>query len=113
MNTNIDQNMQGYRWITCVNCGLTFAWPEKLEEARRRDGQRFYCPNGYSMSWSKTEADRLREQLEEANRVIGIEVRHKDLAREEKHEMKRQLAAARGQITKLRGRLGLPAGGAR
>ena len=54
--------------MECVNCGTPFAWPKTLKEARLRDGQNFYCPNGHIMSWTETEAMRLRKMLDEANR---------------------------------------------
>jgi hypothetical protein len=49
---------------TCCRCGVAFALPEFLVKARREDKSNFYCPNGHSMVYTTSEADRLREQLQ-------------------------------------------------
>lgn len=55
---------------TCSNCGALFAMEAKLQQERLADKQRFYCPNGHSMSYmGKTEAQKLREQIEEERRL--------------------------------------------
>jgi hypothetical protein len=51
--------------IVCGSCGITFAMPETMLVARRKEAGSFYCPNGHRWGWKETEADRLRKQLEE------------------------------------------------
>lgn len=48
---------------SCCSCGIEFGLPDNYIERRRKDGRSFYCPNGHLLSWSKTEADRLRDEL--------------------------------------------------
>lgn len=65
---------------SCAVCGIRFAVPMGFLEERRKDAQRLYCPNGHGLGWSKTEADRLREQLQRADDEIAKAIRAKALA---------------------------------
>jgi hypothetical protein len=52
--------------VPCCSCGVIFAAPVGLVAARRKDGATIYCPNGHSLSWGESDADRLRKQLSAA-----------------------------------------------
>lgn len=54
----------------CITCGIPFAVPQEFDGARRRDGKDFSCPNGHLMSYIRTELDRLRDQLNEKDRLL-------------------------------------------
>ena len=54
---------------TCCNCGIAFAMPDYLMKRRQADGDWFFCPNGHQQHYTKTEANRLREKLEEQTRM--------------------------------------------
>lgn len=46
----------------CANCGVLFGMPKDLERRRRKDRQRFYCPNGHYLVFAgKTDAQKLEE----------------------------------------------------
>ncbi len=53
--------------ITCGKCGIVFGVPDRWLEARRQDKTTFYCPNGDPRAYVKSEADKLREQLEKSS----------------------------------------------
>lgn len=53
---------------SCYACGIQFALPDWYIKARRSDGKGFYCPNGHTLSWHETDADRLRKKLDEQTR---------------------------------------------
>lgn len=102
------QMLSHYTVLESLNCwcGVPFAAPvELLRECRRYSNQKCYCPLGHANVWSKTEADRLREQLaarqaevDRANARIAdqrVAIEHKD----------RKLIAAKGQMTKLKRRV--------
>jgi hypothetical protein len=55
----------------CVNCGIAFAVPASFDTERRKDAVTFYCPNGHPQSYKAGEADRLRAQLAEKERMLG------------------------------------------
>lgn len=96
----------------CISCFVKFCVPKGFTDARRKDAKSFYCPNGHSMSYGKSEADRLKEQLHKAEQArLAAE---KDAAREkgwrreayeEKAHVERRLAAQRGVTTRLRNRV--------
>ena len=52
--------------IDCPDCGMLFAITNQFENRKRKDGKSFYCPAGHSMSYSESEADRLRKQLNQS-----------------------------------------------
>lgn len=85
--------------ILCCKCGVLFGAPERLLDARRRDGLSFWCPNGHSQGWKETEADRLKRDLKSTR---------DDLARvrAERDQVEASRRAIRGVVTKLRDRVG-------
>jgi len=93
----------------CCTCGVLFCMPESLIKNRREDGTTFYCPNGHTMTFGnaiKREADKLREEL--AAQARWLEASRADVVRqrERREAAERQAAAARGQVTKLKNRVG-------
>lgn len=58
----------------CCVCGVTFAVPSRLIANKREHGTGgLHCPNGHSLGWHKSEAQKLREEL-------AAETRRKDAA---------------------------------
>jgi hypothetical protein len=73
--------------IQCVRCGCIFGVPSGYLDGRRLDKESFYCPNGHSMSYNDSEADKLRrerdrlkQQLAEKDDMIADERRYRLLA---------------------------------
>jgi hypothetical protein len=60
--------------VNCATCSVPFAAPEDMITRRRTDGQTLYCPSGHTNSWplGKSDAAKLREAVEEANRQRGL-----------------------------------------
>lgn len=60
----MDARLGGVDWYisNCPSCDCAYAITKRMEERRRKDGATFYCPNGHTMSWSDTEADKLRRE---------------------------------------------------
>jgi len=56
--------------IRCANCGIMFGVPREYDDARRRDGRGFMCPNEHSNVYRETEAKRIKKQLEETQRRL-------------------------------------------
>lgn len=80
--------------VNCVGCGVTFAIPTPLEQNLRDKHTNFYCPNGHDLHYpAKSEAEKLREQLNEANRKLNNIER-------ERAERRRKAAAARAAKAK-------------
>lgn len=92
----------------CCRCGVAFGLPSDLQEQLLKDrGRSFYCPLGHGQVYSgKTEAQKLREQLEfEQRRVVRMQAEQDRLRAERDHESRRR-AAAQGQVTKIKKRVG-------
>lgn len=90
---------------SCCACGVVFGMPEDMLATKRRTGGGFYCPNGHSLSFKKTEIDRLREELaavtrqRDAARVRAVGAEDQAAAERKSH------AATKGQLTRIRKRV--------
>jgi hypothetical protein len=83
--------------IEICTCGVLFAAPEHMLDARRKDGKSFYCPNGHSLTYDG-DYQRLKKELE----------RSKDRAARERalrDQAEASLRATRGVVTKQRKKL--------
>ena len=56
----------------CSECGIPFAAPDYFWEQRKRDGERWYCPNGHCRIFSESDATRLAAARSELERIKGI-----------------------------------------
>jgi hypothetical protein len=84
--------------ITCADCGISFGIGKAFQDARRADQRGFYCPNGHSNYYPKpkrTEADRLREQLDAARSLASRE-------RERREAADRSARACKGVATRVK-----------
>lgn len=92
---------------TCVACGVPYALTPGFRGQRKKDGKNFYCPNGCCLSFPKgpTEADRLREMLEAANRSkteLAARVAAVEAARERADKaLRKEKAAAKRTATRI------------
>jgi len=87
------QLQQSFVTIGCYKCGVIFAVDNRLESNWRRDKTQFFCPNGHPQSYTESEADRLRRQLETAQRDRDFQKSRAESL--DKRLRKEQLAAAR------------------
>lgn len=56
----------------CCSCGVSFGLSKDLYNKRVNDHLDFYCPNGHGQHYlGKSEADRLKDQLNEKERTIS------------------------------------------
>lgn len=56
--------------IECHSCGILFAMPERTLRECRDNGREFFCPNGHSAVFLKSEVQRLKEALEEKSKLL-------------------------------------------
>jgi len=91
--------------IECCNCGINFSVPALWKQVRRNDHRTFYCPNGHGQNFvAETEADKLRRERDLLKQRVAEkndDIRHE---REQREAVERQLAAQKGQVTKLKKR---------
>lgn len=83
---------------SCCVCGIQFGVPPYFIANARKNAGTIYCPNGHGLGWSKSEADKLREQVKKTNELLEWE---KARAR----TLEKSLSAKEGQITKLKKRI--------
>lgn len=88
-------------WVemACGECGLYFCVPSQWQKERVETGKEWHCPNGHTRVYRESEAERLRKQLAAKEAELSCE-RNRVALRD------RQLAAARGQATRLKNRIG-------
>jgi hypothetical protein len=77
----------------CPTCGITYALPQKWEDSQRRLKGTVYCPAGCRLGWNKSEADRLRAQLDQAKANAAYQRNRREAA---EAEAERAAARARG-----------------
>lgn len=94
--------------LQCGTCGVWHAIPTIMHEKCIEEGGFWYCPNGHSRGYK--EGRREREDIRRERDLLKQRVAQKDdeikLQRSLKEAAKRQAAASKGQVTKLRNRTG-------
>lgn len=92
--------------IDCPQCHMEFGIPRNFEKRRRDDHKSFYCPQGHTQYFpEKSEAEKLKEQLETArNSEEFWRVRSKR-EEEAKELARRQRDAYKGHTTRLKRRV--------
>lgn len=109
MSTNTLSYVQAFTVIVCSyeGCGVSFALNDEYISARRDDHQTWYCPNGHPRYYpgeNKLEREqRLRQRAERAAANAQESARSH---RAEAELQRRKAAAARGQVTKVKRRVG-------
>jgi hypothetical protein len=88
----------------CAQCSVVFAVPDRLIAERREDGKAFYCPNGHSLVFQPSEADKLRKDLAAAVRDREWFKQGEQNQRQLRESAERSASAYKGQATKLRKR---------
>lgn len=95
--------------MVCGSCHMTFAVPAEFYRRCREDGASFRCPNPScawdSQSYRESEKQKLERQLAEERRRRESAVKARQWAEQTAERAKRQRAAARGQVTKIRNRV--------
>lgn len=88
----------------CPVCAIHYAIPVDFDHRKQRDGGSWYCPAGHSITYAKSEADKLTEQLAAERRrrqsAEAREVHAKDQAQAAEHRAR----AWKGQTTRLKNR---------
>lgn len=80
----------------CCSCGTPFMLPKRMQKVLIENHQRFYCPNGHGQSYcGKTEAQKLKEQLEQ----------EKQRSAADKERLEKQWLEKHGEVVKLEKKL--------
>jgi uncharacterized protein with PIN domain len=93
-----------YVCITCT-CGLIFAVPAAVRQRWVDNNKSFFCPMGHSLSYTGSELDKLRKQLEREKRDKEFHQRNATAEREAREKTQRQLRATKGAKTRMANRI--------
>jgi len=71
---------------TCCTCGIVFGIPDRFDNALRRNGSNFHCPNGHTLAYSsgknleewKNIADEHEKEIKELKTKITKSTHHID-----------------------------------
>lgn len=98
----------GYVEIKCFKCGELFCMANDLFTVAKRSGKNFWCPNGHQQHFvlGPTEADKLRQERDRLAQRIAQKDDEIKRQRELREHTERRLAAAKGQVTKIKNRVG-------
>lgn len=83
---------------TCSNCGTPFGIEQCLYNNLRKTKAIFYCPNGHGQSYTQSEAERLKIELERTQRELTQ-------SEYEARRNERRRAAAEGKLTKFKNKI--------
>lgn len=82
-----------------AGCGIQFALTQSHYNKVRQNGAFFYCPNGHNIHFFDTENEKLKRQLEAAQNDAAW-------VRKQRDKLERQRNAMKGQVTKIKNRVG-------
>lgn len=95
---------------TCINCGVRFAMTEELHAEKQRNrgpNNPFFCPNGHSQHYvGKSDAQKLLEARQEHERILAQKNAYIERVRQAADAAERRARAAKGQVTKIKRRVG-------
>lgn len=92
---------------SCCNCGLNFGVDAAYDLERRANRDTFYCPAGHALHYlGKTEAEKAREEAERQRQLKESYIRLANDRTEQRDYARRQAAAARGVVTRVKRRIG-------
>lgn len=92
--------------VRCASCDVVFGMTATLHENRKSDGKSFFCTNGHSLSYGDTEADKLRRERDRLKQQVAERDDRIQRAIQREEAALRQRNAARGQVTKIKNRVG-------
>ena len=91
---------------TCIVCGISFGMPKEFDRLCRQTRQTFYCPNGHNQHYvGKTEAERLKQQLEAKQSALEFTERQLTRAKQEARTAEHRRRAEKAAKTKLQKRV--------
>lgn len=92
--------------VTCYKCGVLFAMPDHMMKSRREDRESFYCPSGHPQAFMKSRADILEKQVAQLTSNYDQMKADREYQKQKREQAERQASAARGQVTKIKNRIG-------
>lgn len=94
--------------LECRLCKIQFGISERFYEDRKQRCDLFYCPNGHKQCFGrgKSDLDKAKEELEREKRRSEHLRKERERERVRADSIERRRRAAKGQLTKIRNRVG-------
>lgn len=107
MNKNtIEMNVTvGLEVKNCPVCFIFYAVPKELMVRKNKENGSWYCPNGHSLVFTKSELQQTREKLAQAQSDADYWKNRKAEVDRQNEILQRQNSAKKGQITKIKNRV--------
>lgn len=92
--------------VTCGACGCTFGLDSVHHQKLRETGGTFHCPNGHPRVYRETDVQKVEKML--AAKVAQLDQARADAEWQKRQRQiaERRSAAARGQVTRIKNRVG-------
>jgi len=97
----------------CPTCFIHYAAPKALFDRKNETGEAWYCPNGHHIIYkvsklqqAKDEAAALRRERDRLKQNEAYYIEQQEHDRRAKRDLTKQGAALKGQLTKIRKRVG-------
>jgi hypothetical protein len=96
-----------YRRLICSTCAVIYFFPEKWCAEAANEKRCWNCPNGHRQHFiGETEAERLRRERDRLTQRLAERDDEIRRQRELREATERRLSATRGQVTKIKNRVG-------
>lgn len=93
--------------VECCNCGCLFGMTKEHNQRCRDDSSNyFYCPNGHHQHYSESTVTKLKKERDRALAQRDTNARWYRLETEEHARTKNQRNAYKGEVTKVKRRVG-------
>lgn len=81
--------------VTCANCHVQFMLTSRHVSQLRKSQEGFYCPNGHSISYGKSDCDKTKAELEKTKKRLEEAYEYNGQLRRETWELKDKITEAR------------------
>lgn len=98
-----------HTWITCYQCSTIFAMADNIEKsARQNEDISFFCPHGHSQHYpkGKTKYEKEKERADKLERDLQRKIQNEAYLEDQIKTAKAQTSAYKGNITKIKKRVG-------
>ena len=89
----------------CPVCGVIYGLSEQFDGERSSNGGSWYCPNGHNLSYTESEAAKLRDKLNKTSRKLELTEARLESAWNERDAACRSANAYKGHNTRLKNRV--------
>ncbi len=91
--------------LTCGECHIPFGIPAAMHTKVQNNGSSFHCPNGHRISYSETEIQRLKNQVDNLTSTKTRLMAQRDDAQAEARHQAQRANGYKGAMVKVKKRV--------